>query len=121
VKAAVHAKYDPPDVVRISDVEKPTIKDNDVLVKVHATTVNRTDCGFRAAKPSIVRFSVGVIRPRVVVLGNEFAGEVEEVGGAVHPSRSATECSDTTTVHSVVMPNTWPFLKTACLRPCRRT
>ena len=83
MKAAVDAKYGPPDVVRISDVEKPTIKDNEVLVKVHATTVNRTDCGFRAAKPFIVRFFAGVIRPRVVVLGNEFAGEVQEVGGAV--------------------------------------
>jgi NADPH:quinone reductase-like Zn-dependent oxidoreductase len=83
VKAAVHTRYGPPDVVRISDVEKPTINENEVLVKVHATTVNRTDCGFRAAKPFIVRFFAGVIRPRVAVLGNEFAGEVEEVGGAV--------------------------------------
>ena len=83
MKAAIHTKYGPPDVVRISDVEKPTIRDNQVLVKVHASTVNRTDCGFRAAKPFIVRFFAGVVRPRLAVLGNEFAGEVEEVGGAV--------------------------------------
>ena len=70
-------------MVRISDVEKPTVKDHEVLVKVHATTVNRTDCGFRAAKPFIVRFFTGLLRPRVTVLGSEFAGVVEAVGSGV--------------------------------------
>jgi NADPH:quinone reductase-like Zn-dependent oxidoreductase len=83
MKAAVHTRYGPPEVVQITEAEKPTINDNDVLVKVHATTVNRTDCGFRAAKPFIVRFFTGLIRPRVTVLGNEFAGEVEAVGSGV--------------------------------------
>jgi NADPH:quinone reductase-like Zn-dependent oxidoreductase len=83
VKAAVHTSYGPPDVVRISEVPKPTAGDNEVLVRVHATTVNRTDCGFRAAKPFFVRFFTGLRRPRVTVLGNEFAGEVEAVGGGV--------------------------------------
>jgi NADPH:quinone reductase-like Zn-dependent oxidoreductase len=83
MKAAVHTSYGPPHVVRISDVDKPTAKDNQVLVKVHATTVNRTDCGFRAGKPFIVRFFTGLARPRVTVLGNEFAGEVEAVGRGV--------------------------------------
>jgi NADPH:quinone reductase-like Zn-dependent oxidoreductase len=83
MKAAVHTRYGPPDVVRISDVEKPTVKDNEVLVKVHATTVNRTDCGFRAGKPFFVRFLTGLLRPKVTVLGYEFAGEVEAVGSGV--------------------------------------
>jgi NADPH:quinone reductase-like Zn-dependent oxidoreductase len=83
MKAAVHTRYGLPDVVRISEVEKPTAKDNEVLVKVHATTVNRTDCGFRAAKPFFVRFFTGLIRPRVTVLGTEFAGAVEALGSGV--------------------------------------
>jgi NADPH:quinone reductase-like Zn-dependent oxidoreductase len=70
-------------VVRIAEAEKPAAKDNEVLVRVHATTVNRTDCGLRAAKPFIVRFFTGLIRPRVTVLGNEFAGEIESVGRGV--------------------------------------
>jgi NADPH:quinone reductase-like Zn-dependent oxidoreductase len=83
MKAAVHTRYGPPDVVRIAEAEKPAAKDNEVLVRVHATTVNRTDCGLRAAKPFIVRFFTGLIRPRVTVLGNEFAGEIESVGRGV--------------------------------------
>jgi NADPH:quinone reductase-like Zn-dependent oxidoreductase len=83
MKAAVHTRYGPPEVVRISEVEKPAIKDDEVLVKIHATTVNRTDCGFRAAKPFIVRFFAGLIRPRATVLGGEFAGVVEAVGSGV--------------------------------------
>jgi NADPH:quinone reductase-like Zn-dependent oxidoreductase len=83
MKAAVHTSYGPPNVVRIAEVEKPTAKDNQVLVKVHATTVNRTDSGLRAAKPFVNRLFTGLTRPRVTVLGNEFAGEVEAVGSGV--------------------------------------
>jgi NADPH:quinone reductase-like Zn-dependent oxidoreductase len=83
MKAAVHTRYGPPEVVRVAEVEKPAAMGNEVLVRVHATTVNRTDCGLRAAKPFIVRFFTGLSRPRVTVLGNEFAGEVEAVGPGV--------------------------------------
>jgi NADPH:quinone reductase-like Zn-dependent oxidoreductase len=83
MKAAVHTGYGPPDVVRIAEVDKPVAKDNEVLVKVHATTVNRTDCGLRAAKPFISRFFTGLIRPKATILGNEFAGAVEAVGSGV--------------------------------------
>jgi NADPH:quinone reductase-like Zn-dependent oxidoreductase len=83
MKAAVVTSYGPPDVVRISEVEKPAVKDGQVLVKVHATTVNRTDCGFRAAKPFFARLFTGLRRPRNTVLGTEFAGEVEAVGAGV--------------------------------------
>jgi NADPH:quinone reductase-like Zn-dependent oxidoreductase len=83
MKAAVHTRYGPPDVVRVSDVDTPAVKDHDVLVKVYATTVNRTDCGFHAGKPFIVRFFSGLLKPRAAVLGTEFAGVVEAVGSGV--------------------------------------
>jgi NADPH:quinone reductase-like Zn-dependent oxidoreductase len=83
MRAAVRTRYGPPDVVRVVEVEKPAAKDHEVLVRVHATTVNRTDCGLRAAKPFIYRFFVGLRRPRLKVLGNEFAGQVEAVGAGV--------------------------------------
>jgi hypothetical protein len=59
MKAAVHTSYGPPEVVRITEVDKPTPKDNEVLVKVRATTVNRTDCALRAAKPLSIGSSPG--------------------------------------------------------------
>ncbi len=83
MKAAVQARYGPPEVVRVCEVEKPAPRDNEVLVKVHATTVNRTDCACRAARPWFLRIFTGLIRPRATVLGNEFAGVVEAVGSGV--------------------------------------
>jgi NADPH:quinone reductase-like Zn-dependent oxidoreductase len=83
MKAAVQIRYGPPEIVQISEIDKPTIKADELLIKVHATTVNRTDCGFRSAKPFIVRFFSGLTKPRARVLGNEFAGVVEEVGSGV--------------------------------------
>jgi NADPH:quinone reductase-like Zn-dependent oxidoreductase len=83
MKAAVNIKYGSPDAVTIQEVEKPTPKDNEVLVKVHATSVNRTDCGFRSGKPYVVRFFSGLLKPTQTILGSDFAGEVEAVGKAV--------------------------------------
>ena len=83
MKAAVHTRYGPPEVVRITEVDRPTAKDNELLVKVHATTVNRTDCATRAAKPFFMRVVTGLVRPKATILGSEFAGEVEAVGGGV--------------------------------------
>lgn len=83
MKAAVHTRYGPPDVVAIEEVATPTIADGQVLVRVCATTVNRTDCGFRAAKPYLVRLYTGVRKPRATILGGEFAGVIEAVGAGV--------------------------------------
>ncbi len=85
MRAAIYTRYGPPDVVRIAEVDKPEAGENEVLVKVVATTVNRTDCGYRAAKPFILRFFTGLRRPKRsrMVLGTEFAGEVEAVGSGV--------------------------------------
>lgn len=83
MKAAVHSRYGPPDVVRIAEMDKPSIRDHDVLVKVHAATVNRTDCAYRAARPFFMRMLTGLARPRRTVLGTEYAGVVEAVGSGV--------------------------------------
>jgi NADPH:quinone reductase-like Zn-dependent oxidoreductase len=64
-------------------VDKPAPRDNGLLVKVHATTVNRTDCAYRAARPFFMRLLTGLTRPRSAVLGTEFAGVVEAVGNGV--------------------------------------
>src|SRR5664279_4060773 len=83
MKAAVHTRYGPPSVVRIQDVATPEAGPDEVLIKVHATTVNRTDCAYRAGKPALVRVIYGPVKPRATILGNEFAGEVVAVGSGV--------------------------------------
>ena len=83
MQAAVHIRYGTPEVVRIIEVDKPMIRPTEVLVHVHATTVNRTDCACRAAKPFFMRLFLGLVRPRATVLGNEFAGVVVDVGRSV--------------------------------------
>ena len=83
MRAVVHDRYGPPEVLRVEDVEKPVPKDDEVLVRVRATTVNRTDCGLRAAKPFVSRFFTGLRRPKNRTRGIEFAGVVEAVGPAV--------------------------------------
>jgi len=80
MKAIIHTQYGPPEVLQLAEVTKPMPKENEVLVKVRATTVNRTDCGFRSAEYFISRFFSGLFRPKNQVLGNEFAGEIEAVG-----------------------------------------
>lgn len=83
MRAGVYTAYGPPEIVQIKEVARPVPKANEILIKVHATTVNRTDCGFRSAEYFIVRFFSGLFRPKNPILGNEFAGEVTEVGKTV--------------------------------------
>jgi NADPH:quinone reductase-like Zn-dependent oxidoreductase len=90
MRAVVYDRYGPPDVQRLDDVAKPVAKEDEVLVKVHATTVNRSDVHIREANRSngramslLSRSISGLRRPRQPILGSEFAGEVETVGAAV--------------------------------------
>jgi NADPH:quinone reductase-like Zn-dependent oxidoreductase len=83
MRAVVHDRYGPPDVLRLEEVERPVPREDEVLVRVHATTVNRTDCGLRGAKPFFIRYFTGIRRPRRRILGMELAGEVVAVGAAV--------------------------------------
>ena len=84
MRAVVHERYGPPEVLRLEEVERPVPADDEVLVRVRATTVNRTDTGLRSADYFISRFFTGLLRPRNKVLGMEFAGEVEAVGASVN-------------------------------------
>lgn len=80
MKAIVYTKYGSPEVLQLTDVDKPTPQDNEVLVKVRATTVNRTDCATVRAKPFFMRIVTGLFKPKKKIPGTEFAGEVAEIG-----------------------------------------
>jgi NADPH:quinone reductase-like Zn-dependent oxidoreductase len=83
MRAVVHDRYGAPDVLRIEEVARPVPKADEVLVKIHATTVTRSDTGIRAAKPFFIRLFFGLRRPRERILGTELAGEIESIGAAV--------------------------------------
>ena len=80
MKAVVYTKYGDPKVLQFRDVEKPVPKDNEVLIRIVATTVNRTDCGFRNAEYLVVRIVSGLFKPKQQILGSELSGIVEAVG-----------------------------------------
>src|ERR1035437_101666 len=83
MKAVVNTKYGTPEVLQLMEVEKPIPKDREVLIKIHATTVNRTDCGFRQPEYLLVRLISGLFKPRKTILGSELAGEIEAIGANV--------------------------------------
>ena len=93
MRAVVCTAYGPPDVLQLRDVAKPVPKDNEVLVRMRATTVSTADCELRKFDfaPWIwlpMRLAFGVIRPRQPVLGQELAGDVESVGKDVRSFRN---------------------------------
>ncbi len=80
MKASIYINYGDPSVLEIKKTEKPTPRHNELLIKVIATTVNRTDCAMLTAKPFIMRLFLGLIKPKKQILGTDFAGVVERIG-----------------------------------------
>ena len=80
MKALVYTKYGSPDVLQLKEVENPSPKDDEVLIRVRATTVNRTDCATIRAKPFFMRLVTGLFKPKKQIPGTDFAGDIEAVG-----------------------------------------
>lgn len=84
MKAAIRRNYGPPNALKIETVEKPVPKADEVLIRVHATTVNRTDVAILTGKPYIMRLFTGLMKPSSPTPGTDFAGIVEELGSNVN-------------------------------------
>ncbi len=80
MKAIVYTKYGSPDVLQLKEVEKPVPADNEVLIKLYATTVETTDAIFRQGSTPSARMFTGLLKPKFTIPGSEFAGEIEAVG-----------------------------------------
>jgi NADPH:quinone reductase-like Zn-dependent oxidoreductase len=88
MKAIVQNEYGSPDVLKLEEVDKPVVKENDVLVRVHAAALNAGDYFPMRGSPWLVRFVVGFPKPKNHILGWDVAGHVDEVGKNVkrfHP------------------------------------
>ena len=83
MKAAIYKKYGRADELKIEDVDKPVPNKNQVLIEMHASTVNRTDEGFRRANYFVSRFFTGLNKPKREIWGSEFAGKIIEIGSDV--------------------------------------
>ena len=81
--AVVYTGYGSPDVLQLKDVEKPVPADNEVLIKIHATTVEAADASFRRGSTPSARLFTGLLKPRFAIPGSEFAGEIEALGNGV--------------------------------------
>lgn len=80
MKAAIRRKYGSLENIKVETVEKPNVKDHEVLIKLHATTVNRTDCAIVTATPFVMRFFIGLLKPKLPILGTDFAGTITAIG-----------------------------------------
>jgi len=84
MKAAVYTRYGPPEVLRINDLETPVPKDDEVLLRVRAASVNPYDWHFMRGIPYFLRIGAGLLKPKATRLGVDVAGQVEAVGSKVN-------------------------------------
>ncbi len=127
MKAIVWTKYGPPDGLQRQDVEKPTPKDNEVLIKVHATTVTAGDCEMRSLKfPLLLRLPLrlynGLRKPkRITILGQGLAGKIEDVGKDSKLFEKGDPVFAGPIYALVLMPSTYVCLKRAkgCWHACQ--
>ena len=91
MKAIVYTEYGSPDVLHLKEVVKPTPKDNEVLVKVHAVSVNAADLHLLRADPFLIRLSSGLLKPKNKILGSDIAGRVEAIGENVKQFKPGDE------------------------------
>ncbi|MEZ4756670.1 MAG: NAD(P)-dependent alcohol dehydrogenase [Flavobacteriales bacterium] len=100
MKAAVHTRYGSPEVISIARVERPEPKDNEVRIRIHATTVTSGDVRLRKADPFVMRFIFGLFTPKAPILGHELAGVVDAVGGKVNRFKVGDRVFGTTGMRS---------------------
>src|SRR5215510_422701 len=83
MKIAFRAKYGPPEILSIEEVETPSPKDDELLIKVYAATVNRSDYHILTGKPLFMRLFIGLFKPKLSTTGTDFAGQIEAIGNNV--------------------------------------
>ena len=110
MKAIVYTKYGPPDGLQLKEVEKPTPKDNEVLGKVHAASVNYSDSAFVRGKPFLSRLYQGLLKPKNTILGADIAGRVEAVGRNVKQFQPGDESAQALRTCSEVFKEGTPLI-----------
>ena len=83
IKAITRTQYGSSEVLHLQSIDQPVPKANEILVRVYATTINRTDCGILYGKPFLIRAFTGLFKPSSSVPGTDFAGQVEAIGAEV--------------------------------------
>ena len=111
MKAIVCTKYGSPDVLELKEVKKPIPRDNELLIKVHASSVTKADTMMRRGTPFYGRIFIGLTKPKNPITGTGFAGVIENAGKAVTLFKKATAYSGKQESALVQMPNMSVFLK----------
>lgn len=91
MKAAVRSKYGLPGDLHVAELDIPTPKEDEVLIRVHATTVNRSDCHVLSGRPFMMRLFTGLLKPRLSTTGTDFAGQIEAVGSTVRSFKAGDQ------------------------------